>query len=107
MRMGGDMIMRAASHWLRCCGRAYFMCAGRFSGGQAILGRARPMEKIEVLARERAFFFGVSSGMGPQLRDDGLELRDAGGQILARPRRLSRRVDLVEDIAMGLSLIHI
>ena len=62
------------------------MCAGRFSGGQAILGRARPMEKIEVLARERAFFFGVSSGMGPQLRDDGLELRDAGGQILARPR---------------------
>lgn len=68
--------------------------------GQAILGRARPMQKIEILARERPLLFGVSSGIGPQLRDDGLELRDAGGQIFPSPRRRSRRIDFVEDIAM-------
>ena len=60
-----------------------FMCAGRFRRPGDLAAR-RPMEKIEVLARERAFFFGVV-GMGPQLRDDGLELRDAGGQILLGP----------------------
>jgi hypothetical protein len=37
--------------------------------GQAILGRARPMQKIEILARERPLLFGVSSGMVSSLLD--------------------------------------
>lgn len=68
--------------------------------GQAILGRARPVEKIAILARQRPLFLGVSSGIGPQPHDDGCELRDAGGQILPSPRRRSRRIDFVEDVAM-------
>ena len=68
--------------------------------GQAILGRARPVEKIEILARQRPLFLGVSSGIGLQPHDDGCELRDAGGQILPSPRRRSRRIDFVEDVAM-------
>ncbi len=68
--------------------------------GQAILGRACPMEKVEVLTRERPLLFGVSSGTGPQLHDDGLEFRDAGDQILPSPRRRSCRIDFVEDTAV-------
>ena len=53
--------------------------------GQAILGRAHPMEQIEILARERPPFFGMPSGAFSKLHDDGLEFRDAPSQILAGP----------------------
>ena len=53
--------------------------------GQAILGHARPMEQIEILARERPLFFGMPSGAFSKLRDDGFEFRDTPSQILPGP----------------------
>ena len=57
----------------------------RFARGQALLGRARPMEQIEILARERPLFFGMPSGVFSKLRDDGFELRDTRVRSLPGP----------------------
>ena len=57
----------------------------RLARGQPLLGRARPVQKGEVLARERPLLPYMPSGVFAELRDERLEIATLAARSLPRP----------------------
>ena len=59
------------------------------------------MKQRQVLARQKTLLFRMTARGCPQVRQIGFKLGDARCQIGRRCWATRRRLDLVEDVAMG------